>query len=182
MPKYLITFLFLTTLFTTQAKALSFVFEPVLQYGVGKFEVKYNEIFSNDSFKDKLDAKGPGYGARALMQFNKSQIGLEYMIHHIRITGGDVIKNDDIKFTEWGLFFGYSFFEKFRLIGVFVLNSKFGDIDVDSGAGTKVGFSYTLNEHIQLGLEYRYVFADQVFSKYSNEQIALQLSFPFTLD
>ncbi|WP_408098892.1 outer membrane beta-barrel protein [Peredibacter sp. HCB2-198] len=181
MFKHLILVLLFTTLSIQSAKAIVFI-EPVLGYGTGSMEFNYTDILdSSNSFSDDTDLKGLGYGARGGFEFGNWQLGAEYMQHKLKSSGGDILEDDDFNTKEWTALIGYRF-GFFRLYGGYIFSADFEELDdIDPGQGLKAGLTFYALRHMAFSLEYRMVEADEVITEVKYSQVALQLSFPFSI-
>jgi len=181
MFKHLFLSLIFCTALTQSANALVFI-EPVIGYGTGGLELSYNDLIDPaDSFSDKMDLKGLGYGGRGGFELGNWQLGAEYMMHKLKASGGDIFEDNDFNTKEWTALIGYRF-NFFRLYGGYIFSADFEDLDdVDPGQGLKAGLTFYALRHVAFNLEYRFVEADEVVTEVKYSQLALQLSFPFSI-
>lgn len=173
---------FLLMFFTiTKAQALVFI-EPVIGYGTGSLTYDYDDLIDpTESYSDEVDLKGIGYGARGGFEFGNWQLGAEYMQHKLKISGGDILEDDDFNTTEWTALLGYRF-NYFRLYGGYIFSADLEDVDdLDPGQGLKAGLTFYALRHLAFNLEYRMVEVNEAINVIKYSQVAFQLSFPFSI-
>lgn len=133
--------------------------------------VGYNWItdFNVDNGKDYNTGYGIGYGGKLGFEKDKKQGlsgGFDYLRSDVNMANNDFDQN--VNMEEWGVYLGLKLPVLFKFYGEWIFSAT-GDTDIgpvkenlSSGMGWKVGAGCTIIPFIDMNLDYRQLYFDNV--------------------